>query len=61
MLFMKNLENKYFKKYEKNKSFLLVSFDMYLDILADLYTKTKDYFKLDEVLTLIKFYKDEEI
>ena len=58
---MNKIENKYFKKYEKNKSFLLVSFDTYLGILADLYTKTKNYIKLDEVLTLQKFYKDEEI
>ena len=58
---MNKIENKYFNKYEKNKSFLLVSFDTYLEILADLYTKTKNYIKLDEVLTLQKFYKDEEI
>lgn len=58
---IKKIENYFFSRYEKNKSFLLVSFDTYLEILADLYTKTKNYIKLDEVLTLQKFYKDEEI
>lgn len=58
---MKKLENKYYKKYVKNKSYLMVTFEMYLDILADLYSKNKDSDKLDEVLTLQKYYKYEEI
>jgi len=55
------IENYFFSRYEKSKSFLFISFDCYLEMLTDFYTKTKRYIKLDQVLTLQKFYKDEEI